>query len=146
MSNSKQEWCENTLAATLKRYPERQDRFESTSGIEIGSHTLTHSYLPDLNPAEQKKEIFSSQRKWEELFRKPIKTISYPLGGFNEQTLNLVEKAGYCCALSTNRGFDNSINLFSLRRIKITNRDLGIRLWAKLSGFYRVFKKPKNPY
>ena len=34
-SKTKQEWREATLAATLKRSPERQDKFETTSGTEL---------------------------------------------------------------------------------------------------------------
>ncbi len=34
-SKSKQEWHETTLAPTLKRFPERQERFETSSGIDI---------------------------------------------------------------------------------------------------------------
>ena len=35
MSSSKQEWREKTLEPVLKRTPERQDRFETESGIEL---------------------------------------------------------------------------------------------------------------
>ncbi len=34
-SKNKQEWHDSTLAPVLKRFPERQERFETTSGIEI---------------------------------------------------------------------------------------------------------------
>jgi len=34
-SKTKQEWRETTLAPTLKRFPERQDKFETTSNIEV---------------------------------------------------------------------------------------------------------------
>ena len=34
-SENKQEWRDSTLASVLKRYPERQGQFETTSGIEI---------------------------------------------------------------------------------------------------------------
>ena len=34
-SKTKQEWRENTLASTLKRAAERQDKFETSSGMEI---------------------------------------------------------------------------------------------------------------
>jgi methylmalonyl-CoA mutase N-terminal domain/subunit len=34
-SENKQEWREKTLASVLKRSPERQEKFETTSGIEI---------------------------------------------------------------------------------------------------------------
>ncbi|MBC8512347.1 MAG: methylmalonyl-CoA mutase, partial [Dehalococcoidia bacterium] len=36
-SKSKQEWRETTLSSTLERFPERQEDFETTSGIRIDS-------------------------------------------------------------------------------------------------------------
>ncbi|MQF82715.1 methylmalonyl-CoA mutase [SAR202 cluster bacterium AD-802-E10_MRT_200m] len=35
MSNSKQEWQENTVKPVLERFPERQERFETESGVEM---------------------------------------------------------------------------------------------------------------
>ena len=34
-SKTKQEWHETTLASTLKRAPERQDKFDTISGVEV---------------------------------------------------------------------------------------------------------------
>ena len=34
-SKKKQEWQEVTLTPTLKRFPERQEKFETSSGIEM---------------------------------------------------------------------------------------------------------------
>jgi len=47
-SKTKQEWRENTLDATLKRSSERQDKFETTSGIEADA-VYTPEDLPDFN-------------------------------------------------------------------------------------------------
>jgi len=114
--------------------------------VNIGSHTLTHAYLPDQERLVMKREISQSKSLLEENFSQDVETFSYPIGGFTEEILMEVEEAGYLCACATNRGFSRRLDRFALRRIKITNRDLGIRLWAKLSGFYNVFRKPKNPY
>ena len=114
--------------------------------IEIGSHTSSHAYLPDTPDSDLKKEIFSSKAKLANLFRTNVASIAYPIGGFNKKVLKEVENAGYLCACTTNRGFSKKLNHLTLRRIKITNRDSGIRLWGKLSGFYNIFKRPKKPY
>ena len=45
-SKNKQEWQETTLAATLKRFPERQERFETSSGIDV-SPVYTPEDIPD---------------------------------------------------------------------------------------------------
>ena len=118
----------------------------SDTEVSIGSHTLTHAYLPDQGKERVKREIFQSKKQLEEHFSKNIETISYPIGGFTKQVLKEVESAKYLCACATNRGFSKKLNRFALRRIKITNRNLGFRLWAKLSGFYNAFRKPKYPY
>jgi peptidoglycan/xylan/chitin deacetylase (PgdA/CDA1 family) len=114
--------------------------------VTVGSHTLTHAYLPDLNSTILRREIFDSKKSLEELFKTPVETISYPVGGFNEHTLKEVRSADYLCACTTNRGFSENIDRFALRRIKITNDDRGVSLWVKLSGIYNFFKKPKKPY
>ena len=114
--------------------------------VNIGSHTLSHAYLPDQERLTMKREIFQSKSLLEEIFSQDVEVFSYPVGGFTEEALSDVEEAGYLCACATNRGFSRKLNRFALRRIKITNRDLGFKLWAKLSGFYNSFRKPKNPY
>ena len=114
--------------------------------VNIGSHTLTHAYLPDQGRLVIKREISQSKSLLEENFSQDVETLSYPIGGFTKQSLSDVEAAGYLCACATNRGFSRKLSRFALRRIKITNRDLGFRLWAKLSGFYNSFRKPKSPY
>lgn len=118
----------------------------SDTEVSIGSHTLTHAYLPDQKKERIKREIFQSKKQLEEHFSQNIETISYPIGGFTEKVLMDVEEAGYLCACATNRGFSKKLNRFALRRIKVTNRNLGFKLWAKLSGFYNAFRTPKYPY
>lgn len=114
--------------------------------VDVGSHTLSHAYLPDQDRSTIKKEIFESKKILEDDFSKKVEIISYPIGGFNREVLKDVKEAGYLCACATNRGFSRKLDRFALRRIKVTNRDLGFRLWAKLSGFYNAFRKPKSPY
>ncbi|UCG35367.1 MAG: polysaccharide deacetylase family protein [Candidatus Omnitrophota bacterium] len=118
----------------------------NNTNITIGSHTLTHSYLPELNERRVEKEIKISKEKLEKLLKVKITTFSYPIGGFDQRVLKEVESAGYSCACTTNRGFSKKLDLRALRRIKITERDNDFKLWAKLSGFYNIFKKVKNPY
>ncbi|MDD5069956.1 MAG: polysaccharide deacetylase family protein [Candidatus Omnitrophica bacterium] len=113
--------------------------------IEIGSHTLNGLYLPGLENQALTKEIIDSKKALETLFGVAVPTFSYSIGGFDERCLTLVKDAGYSCACTTNRGYSKKRDRYALRRIKVTDRDLGFRLWAKLSGFYNVFRTPKNP-
>ena len=67
----------------------------------------------------------------------------------------LVKKAGYKGACATNRGFDilNRRNFYELDRVSIRDSDpyfsfsnliKPIRFWAKLSGYYNLFRKIKG--
>jgi methylmalonyl-CoA mutase N-terminal domain/subunit len=47
-SKNKQEWQKATMARTLKRYPERQERFDTSSGIDI-SPVYTPDDMPDFD-------------------------------------------------------------------------------------------------
>ena len=80
------------------------------------------------------------------MFGVKIKTFSYPVGGYTPQTVEDVKEAGYLCACTTNRGTSKELNRYALRRIKVTGRDKKFKLWAKLSGFYNIFKRVKDPY
>lgn len=120
--------------------------FLENTNVSIGSHTLNHAYLPETDKQNLKTEIRNSKVDLEKMFSLSVDVIAYPVGGFDNRVLEEVENAGYLCACATNRGFSSDLDIFALRRIKITERDLGIRLWAKLSGFYNIFRKVKNPY
>ena len=118
------------------------------AGIEIASHSITHRYLPDLNPAEQEEEVFKSKAVLEEALNTKIKYFSYPVGGFTEEVKQFVKDAGYQAALSTNRGYDRKNNdLYEIKRIRFSDKDRRDDiLFIKLSGYYNTFRGLKNPY
>jgi len=119
---------------------------KNNSSVFFGSHTVSHSYLPNLLLGDLKYEIRDSKSMAKKKYGLDLSAIAYPVGGFTHQVSQEVESAGYLCACSTNRGFFKQPDIYALRRIKMTGRDLGIRLWGKFSGFYTLFKKLKPPY
>ena len=136
----------NKIGAKGYLTEEEVDFLLETTSLEIGSHTLNEAYLPETPADKLKLEISESRKKLKRMFSQNIETFSYTIGGFTKETIEEVKQSGYLCACTTNRGFSRQLNLFALRRIKVTERDSGIRLWAKLSGFYNVLRKPKKPY
>ena len=64
----------------------------SNSGIEIGSHSLTHKNLPGLSRTEIETELSESKNILEQITGKNILTFSYPFGKFNSVVLSLVKK------------------------------------------------------
>ena len=115
-------------------------------GISFGSHTRWHAYLPDLNEDNLKNEIKISKSIIEQNLGQPIKYFSYPAGGFTENIKNLVHESGYIAACTTNRGqVKSNQDLYELKRIRFNEDDYGLSLWAKLSGYYNLFRKVTKP-
>ena len=112
----------------------------SKDRISFGGHTKTHFYLGlviDENIALE--EISGSKKAIEQKIGMPVDYFCYPFGGFNERAKELVAKAGYKGACTTNRGFARfNSDVYELKRIKVTNNDATkpFSFWAKLSGYY----------
>lgn len=114
------------------------------SGVLAGAHTRTHQYLPRLTREQAIDQIAGSKRVIEEQLGHPIFHMVYPSGGFNDDVKLLVKEAGYKAAATTNRGRDKlNRDLFELNRIRMKDSDSGLALWAKLSGYYNVFRGTK---
>lgn len=118
------------------------------AGIDIGSHTHTHAYLPELPLDEQRDQIFQSKRRLEEKLGIKIDYFSYQTGGFDEQIKALVKEAGYKGACTTNRGYDRfNKDVYEFKRIRFSDQDhRQDYLWMKLSGYYNLFRKTRKPF
>jgi peptidoglycan/xylan/chitin deacetylase (PgdA/CDA1 family) len=73
-------------------------------GISIGSHTMTHPILSRIPLKEAEWEIFESKRIIESRLGKQVRLFAYPNGrseDFNNDIMDLIEKAGYKAAFTT---------------------------------------------
>ena len=73
-------------------------------GMAVGSHTVTHRYLPGLPPAEARTEVSRSKEMLEDLIQRTVTSFSYPMGGWNRQLRSYVAEAGYVTAVTCRRG------------------------------------------
>lgn len=119
----------------------------SADGINIGNHTMHHSYLPLVTEDQLHEELIASKGIIEDHIGQPVRFLSYPVGGFTARIQDMVRQAGYLAACTTNRTLSREkIDCFALRRVKITERDVQpITLWVKLSGYYDLFRRLKSP-
>jgi len=115
-------------------------------GMTVGSHSRRHVYLLDITDLESlDDEIAQSKRILEEALAASVNFFSYPIGGFNDAIIGDLQKAGYTGAVTTNRGNFRNKNRWALTRIKVKDKDAGLRFRAKLSGFYNIVRTPKQP-
>ena len=119
----------------------------ATNGFAIGSHTMHHAYIPETSEARLPEELAESKRVIEARIGRRVDFLSYPIGGYTPAAQAVAREAGYRAACTTNRGTSFAMtDRYALRRVKMTERDRHpLLLRAKLSGYYNLFRKLKQP-
>ncbi|HUN75615.1 MAG TPA: polysaccharide deacetylase family protein [Steroidobacteraceae bacterium] len=93
----------------------------AASGIEFGSHTVTHPNLTQLGDAELEWELVESRRVLEQHLQATVCTLAYPIGtqsAFDARVIAASQRAGYRLGLSYISGANPlaAIDRFALRR------------------------------
>jgi len=109
----------------------------SSTGMEIGSHTISHPNLLTLSHSELFDEIQNSRRSLEKLAGREISAFSYPYGkrnAFNRKVKAQVKDSGYSSSVTTLYGFVYSeTDSYELPRIGVRESQL-TRLKVNLMG------------
>ncbi|MEQ1592435.1 MAG: polysaccharide deacetylase family protein [Thiobacillaceae bacterium] len=103
------------------------------SGMEIGSHTVNHARLPELDDVRLAHELTNSKFTLEDMLGNTISSFAYPYGLHDERCANAAKQAAYAAACTTRTGWalrDN--NPYLLRRLTIFNTDTVNTLARKL--------------
>lgn len=102
------------------------------SGMEIASHSITHSRL-DKDNVDLKSELLESKNILESIIESEVNHFSYPFGGYNSMVKNEVEKYGYLTAVTVKEGkakYDQ--NIYALHRITVDYHDKPDKLLKKI--------------
>ncbi len=104
-------------------------RAAASSGVEIGSHTVTHPHLPPLSDAELDRELRDSKAELEDELGRPCRHVAYPYGEENDRVRSAARRAGYDAAFGVDpvRGRNDR---FALPRLALYRHDTaaGFRL------------------
>jgi len=95
----------------------------SKHGIEFGSHSMNHKWLPNLTPEEVKFEVEESKKQLQDLLQKSCNLFAYPAGHYSASVERAVENAGYAAAFTTTYGPSESTDLYALNRVEVLRRD-----------------------
>ncbi len=114
-------------------------RIMDGSAVTIGSHTANHAFLPEISADDARAELADSKTTLEAILGHAVTMFSYPAGGTTRALQELVEKAGYDGAVTTNYG-DERHNPYALHRIKVGDANL-FNFWYKTSGYAWLGKK-----
>ena len=87
------------------------------SGIEIGSHGVTHRYFTTLDEAGLRTELVESKRDLEELLGHPVRILAAPGGQSDKRVRRLAAEAGYVALFGGGTGtVGKDSPLLNLRR------------------------------
>ena len=99
--------------------------------VKLGAHTVNHAQLDKLSVSDQRYEIAKSKFDLEYMFHQKITDFAFPYGMYNDDTLKLVEEAGFETAV-------NSDNI-PLHLESLQNRYGWNRINSSLTSDYSVF-------
>jgi len=111
-------WDEASPDAELVRLMSRGQLEEvAQSGLDIGSHTVSHPWLPRQDPVRLSRELVDSRAALEDLLHRTIDAVAYPAGGWNAQVRLAAARAGYRTGITVDRGINTpDVDGLTLRR------------------------------
>ena len=118
-------------------------------GIAIGGHSHTHRVLSCLDIETQKMELKISKQILEAKLGKPIRSVAYPVGGyehFHRETMCLARECGYDLGFSFLTGVNQmkSLEPFNIKRMGHQNDPA---IYAGVINFPWIFEdKPRRSH
>jgi peptidoglycan/xylan/chitin deacetylase (PgdA/CDA1 family) len=110
-------------------------------GFEIGCHSMTHAYLPDLDDVRLHEEVAGAKVKLEEILGRPVVHFSCPGGRYDQRLKDFARAAGYqTVATSRTHANSESSDLFELGRVAVM-RDTPIKVltaWSQGRGLWQL--------
>jgi len=103
------------------------------SGMEIGSHTVSHARLTECGDASLMQELVDSRAALEVALSHAVSSFAYPYGLWDKRSAGALNQAGYTAACTTRTGWalrDNDPYL--IRRLTVFNTDTVNTLARKL--------------
>lgn len=110
------------------------------SGMEIGSHTISHPDLTAREHAVAYEEITQSQSILEEQLGISVESFCYPIGNYNADIAEMVRNAGYTNAVTTYPG-SSLADMFELPRLRM----LGGETVEAFEWYVTTFGPEKTP-
>ena len=111
-----------------------------TSGIfELGGHTYSHPFLPNLPAEDKKHERISSKSFLETKFNTNISSFAYPFGIYSSADVDIIKASNFISAVTTNEGVASSDSIYELKRIKASGKDNFLTFKLRVLKGFRGF-------
>ena len=77
-------------------------------GFQVGSHTMSHPRLAELEEAECRAELVESKRLIEDRLDVEVRHLAYPYGSFDADVVQMAADAGYASACTVRAGLSEA--------------------------------------
>ena len=119
------------------KFLNRQELIElsNISGATIGSHGHAHTHLAKMSSQDVTSDLKHSKDWLEQIVQKPVTTLSYPHGSYNDDVVRIASEIGFEFAATSKWGvFEVGTNKLEIPRIDIWSQDSRKVLQQKLFG------------
>jgi len=118
------------------------------AGMEVGSHGVSHHILAKLSPADMVAEVDESMRTLRRELGAPIEVLSYPVGGpdsYSPQVIEAARQAGFRMACNYVTGTNRlpATARYELQRLSVES-EMDIDWFAAMTSWPEVFAHPKR--
>ncbi len=114
-------WEQQAGSSSRKLLSMEQIREMSHQGVQFGSLTLTHPWLPSLSDTELRREVAESKSRLEDMLGSEVTCFAYPHGGIDSRVRAAVARAGYQFGFTTQPGLNFWNDPLALRRIAMND-------------------------
>ncbi|MHB1083818.1 MAG: polysaccharide deacetylase family protein [Thiobacillus sp.] len=104
------------------------------AGMEIGSHTVNHVRLTDVDDGQLMHELTDAKAMLEDVLGNAVNSFAYPYGAYDARCIEAVKQAGYLFASTTDTGWAMRDNdPYRIRRLTVFNQDSASSFARKLA-------------
>jgi peptidoglycan/xylan/chitin deacetylase (PgdA/CDA1 family) len=136
-------WLQGDYRGELVRASWAELRALSEAGWEIGSHSHTHPYLPELSDAELAFELAHSREVCESEMGLACRSLAYPYGAFDERVMAAAAASGYSAAASLPRRSLINRSHYAWPRIAVFRSDSPSRFRLKVNPATRSLRRSR---
>jgi peptidoglycan/xylan/chitin deacetylase (PgdA/CDA1 family) len=98
----------------------------SSSGFEIGSHTVSHRDLTRMDTATLRRELRNSKKMLEDRLGVGVRAVAFPFGRHNSRVIGEAEDAGYNCGFASSPNGATSVMAVGRMSVHVMDGDAAL--------------------
>lgn len=131
------EMAEKALSQQEEVMSAAQLRVLDADLVALGSHTATHARLTEIDDRQLRSELEDSKRQLEQVFDRPVTTLSFPFGAHDDRVVKACRDAGYERVFSIRPAMVDLAGAEYVRgRVSVEPSDWPLEFHLKLRGAY----------